>query len=130
MAKRVVSQRQHQRLYGFDAGHLIDEDQEVMHLCARFHDFAITCEGALVVIDRPDEWPDGTFGSWAEVDLDGLDENAMGWLLSLVEHLIDFPRGLLGRDCLLPALLAYASGMTAAITQQGKSEPQPSNGLN
>lgn len=90
------------------------------HTClvARFHDFAITAEAKIVMIDRPDEWPDDRFGGWFEMDLQAQEEDSAKYIIALCEYLMEIPANTFDIETIKPALRAFASGMRLGLLYQ------------
>lgn len=108
-----------ERCYAFDAGTLAvgaPENLDDIHLVARYQAFAISCEGGLIIIDRPEEWPNNRFGNWSEIDISSLDAEEMVNILAWVEFLIGFPSASLDAETLKTALHAYVFGMASGIS--------------
>lgn len=109
------------RRYGLDAGSLLDGEQDYIHLCARYEDFGITCNGVAVILESSCFYDDHLFDEWGEVDIDRLNADEMGFLLDAVEYLMQVPCNSLCADSIRAAMLAYATGVMNGITCSGSS---------
>lgn len=98
------------------AGSIIDGDRAVP-LVARFNQSGITSDGRLIVLDRPDEWPDQNYPSWMELQLERLDANQMAAACNIVECMLDLRHGLLSADSLAPALAVAAACCSGSLVQ-------------
>lgn len=105
--------------YAFNAGSLLDDDQELIHLCARQGCFGITADGIAVLVDPTEDMTGPLFAAWGEIELDRLGLDDMAWVLGAAERLMNMPLGTLGADSVQEAMRAYALGMTAGITHGG-----------
>ena len=107
------------RYYAEEAGMLLDANgRDYSCLIARFHDFAITAEAKLVLIDRPAEWPDGRYGSWSELDIQNQCEDGMKYTIALVEYLMELQKGVIDCDNLRASLRAFCCGMRFGLLYQ------------
>lgn len=98
------------------AGTILEGDRAVP-LVVRFDLSAITADGRLVSIDRPSEWPDQTFPSWVELQLQRMGADQMAAACSLVEHMLDLPHGTLSAESLQPALKVAAACCSGSLLQ-------------
>lgn len=98
------------------AGTILDGARAVP-LVVRFDISAITADGRLISIDRPSEWPDQTFPSWVELPLQRMGVDQMAAACSLVEHMLDLPRGTLSAESLQPALMVAAACCSGSLLQ-------------
>jgi hypothetical protein len=98
------------------AGSILDADR-VIPLVVRFNMSAITADGRLISIDRPSEWPDQTFPSWIELQLQRMGADQMAAACSLVEHMLDLPYGILSAESLKPALAVAAACCSGSLLQ-------------
>lgn len=98
------------------AGSILD-GEHLVPLVARFELTAITADGRMVTIDRPSEWPDQNFPSWVELQLDRMTADQMAAACSLVECMLDLPRGTVSADSLRPALVVAGACCSGSLYQ-------------
>lgn len=98
------------------AGSILDRER-IIPLVVRFDLSAITADGRLISIDRPSEWPDQTFPSWIELQLQHMGADQMAAACSLVEHMLDLPHGTLSAESLRPALAVAAACCSGSLLQ-------------
>lgn len=98
------------------AGSILDGER-IIPLVVRFDLSAITADGRLISIDRPSEWPDQTFPSWIELQLQHMGADQMAAACSLVEHMLDLSHGTLSAESLRPALAVAAACCSGSLLQ-------------
>ena len=85
-------------------------------LIARFGSYAVTAQGELVCIARPQEWTDQRFSDWHLIAVDQLNAQAMLNLITVVEHLFNLKRGTLSAESIGPALKLAAAAVNQSLS--------------
>lgn len=85
-------------------------------LIARYGTYAVTAQGALACIARPEEWSDQRFSDWQLIDVATLDAEAMRNLITVIEHLFNLRRGTLSADSIGPALQLAAAAVNQSLS--------------
>lgn len=104
-------------IYAPCAGSVKDDLGAIVPLLFRYNSNAVTADGRLILIDRPEEWPDGMFPSWRTLSPDQMNAEQMAAACSLLELMLLLPKGTLSADSLAPSLKVAAACCNGTLQQ-------------